>query len=71
MLRYSHTVWSFLQNTGALFDEDVDTVMRGVCIEIEDRYQMKFLEIGTGKDHVHFLVQSIPNLRRDQNSIDS
>ena len=54
----------------ALFDEDADTVMKGLCIEIEDRYQMKFLEIGTGKDHVHFLVQSIPNLQRDQNSID-
>ncbi len=44
----------------AVFDEDVDVVMKDVCIEIEDRYQMKFLEIGTDKDHVHFLVQSIP-----------
>jgi putative transposase len=23
-------------------------------------YQLKFLEIGTDKDHVHFLVQSVP-----------
>jgi REP element-mobilizing transposase RayT len=44
----------------AVFDEDVDTVMKDVCIEIEKRYQMKFLEIGTDKDHVHFLVQSVP-----------
>jgi len=44
----------------AVFDEDVDTVMKEICIEIEDRYQMKFLEIGTDKDHVHFLVQSVP-----------
>jgi REP element-mobilizing transposase RayT len=29
-------------------------------MEIEKRYQVKFLEIGTDKDHVHFLVQSIP-----------
>jgi REP element-mobilizing transposase RayT len=29
-------------------------------LEIEKRYQIKFLEIGTDKDHVHFLVQSIP-----------
>jgi len=43
-----------------IFDENVDTVMKGVCIEIQDRYQMKFLEIGTDKDHVHFLVQSVP-----------
>ena len=34
--------------------------MKEVCIDIEKRYQMKFLEIGTDKDHVHFLVQSIP-----------
>ena len=44
----------------AVFDEDVDEVMKDVCMEIEKRYQMKFLEIGTDKDHVHFLVQSIP-----------
>jgi len=44
----------------AVFDEDVDTVMKDVCIKIEDRYQMKFLEMGTDKDHVHFLVQSVP-----------
>jgi putative transposase len=44
----------------AVFDEDVDTVTKGICVEIEDRYQMKFLEIGTDKDHVHFLVQSAP-----------
>ncbi len=29
-------------------------------MEIEKRYQVKFLEIGTDKDHVHFLVQSVP-----------
>jgi REP element-mobilizing transposase RayT len=44
----------------AVFDKDVDEVMKDVCIEIEKRYQMKFLEIGTDKDHVHFLVQSVP-----------
>jgi len=44
----------------AVFDENVDTVMKDVCVEIEDRYQMKFLEIGADKDHVHFLVQSVP-----------
>ena len=29
-------------------------------MEIEKRYEIKFLEIGTDKDHVHFLVQSVP-----------
>jgi REP element-mobilizing transposase RayT len=34
--------------------------LRDVCLQIEDRYQLKFLEIGTDEDHVHFLVQSVP-----------
>ena len=44
----------------AVFDDHVDNVLKEVCLDIEKRYQVKFLEIGTDKDHVHFLVQSIP-----------
>ena len=44
----------------AVFDEAVDAELKSVCLEIEERYQVKFLEIGTDKDHVHFLVQSVP-----------
>ena len=44
----------------AVFDSQADGVLREVCLEIEKRYQVKFLETGTDKDHVHFLVQSIP-----------
>lgn len=44
----------------AVFDSRVDEVLKDVCLEIEARYQVKFLEIGTDKDHVHFLVQSVP-----------
>lgn len=44
----------------AVFDEAVDGVLREVCLEIEKRYEVKFLEIGIDKDHVHFLVQSVP-----------
>ena len=43
-----------------VFDEDVDKVLKEICLDIAERYQIKFLEIGTDKDHVHFLVQSIP-----------
>ena len=43
-----------------VFDEPVDEVLKEVCLGIEHRYEMKFLEIGTDKDHVHFLVQSVP-----------
>jgi len=44
----------------AVIDASVDEVLKEVCLDIEKRYQMKFLEIGTDKDHVHFLVQSVP-----------
>jgi REP element-mobilizing transposase RayT len=44
----------------AVFDEQVDAVLREVCLEIEKRYEIKFVEIGVDKDHVHFLVQSVP-----------
>ena len=43
-----------------VFDAAVDQALREVCLEIEARHQAKFLEIGTDKDHVHFLVQSVP-----------
>jgi len=41
----------------------VDEVLKEVCLKIEKRYQMRFLEIGTDKDHVFFLVQSVPTYR--------
>ena len=34
--------------------------MKEVCLEISMRYEIEFIEIGTDKDHVHFLIQSIP-----------
>ena len=43
-----------------VFDDNVDAVLKEVCLDIEKRYQIRFLEIGTDKDHVHFLVQSVP-----------
>jgi putative transposase len=44
----------------SVIDDRVDAVLKEICLEIERRYQVKFLEIGTDKDHVHFLVQSVP-----------
>ena len=40
--------------------EDVDKKLKEVCLGIEARYEIKFLEIGNEEDHVHFLVQSVP-----------
>ena len=38
----------------------VDQAIKDICLEIEKRYDVKFLEIGTDIDHIHFLVQSVP-----------
>jgi len=43
-----------------VFGRHVDEVVKEVCLEIEKRYEVKFLEIGTDRDHAHFLVQSVP-----------
>jgi len=43
-----------------IFDEVVDMELRDVCIEISKRYEVVFLEIGVDRDHVHFLVQTVP-----------
>ena len=43
-----------------VFTEEVDQILRTACSEIAKRYEIIFLEIGTDKDHVHFLVQAVP-----------
>jgi REP element-mobilizing transposase RayT len=44
-----------------IFDAVVDYHLRDVCLEISKRYEIEFVEIGTDKNHVHFLVQSVPS----------
>jgi REP element-mobilizing transposase RayT len=44
----------------AVITEAVDITLKEVCMGIEARYEINFLEIGSEKDHVHFLVQSVP-----------
>ena len=43
-----------------VFDKEMDEILKETCVEIEKRYEIKFLEIGTDNDHVHFLIQSVP-----------
>ena len=43
-----------------MFSKAVDMTLKDVCLEIEKRYEVHFLEIGTDKNHVHFLVQTVP-----------
>ena len=44
-----------------VISDSVDKTIKETCEEISKRYEIKFLEIGTEKDHVHFLVQSVPS----------
>ena len=43
-----------------VFTEEVDLILKEVCLEIAKRYEIVFIEIGVEKDHVHFLLQSVP-----------
>ena len=43
-----------------VISDSVDGTIRETCEEISKRYEIKFLEIGTEGNHVHFLVQSVP-----------
>ena len=43
-----------------VISDEVDAVLKDVCIEISKRFEIRFLEIGTEGDHVHFLIQSVP-----------
>ena len=44
-----------------VISQEVDQVLTSVCLDIARRYEIIFLEIGTDRDHVHFLVQSVPS----------
>jgi len=43
-----------------VYGDEVEEVLKETCLEIEKEYEIKFIEIGTNGDHVHFLIQSVP-----------
>jgi len=44
-----------------IFGPEVKKTLKTVCLElIQPNYEIHFVEIGTDKDHVHFLLQSVP-----------
>ena len=49
-----------------VFSKEVDMGLKEICSEIEERYDIRLLEIGVDNDHVHFLIQSIPRLSPSQ-----
>ena len=44
----------------SVFSARVEEKLKEVCAEIQKRYEITFVEIGSDQDHVHFLVQSVP-----------
>ncbi|MFH1004702.1 MAG: IS200/IS605 family transposase [Bacteroidota bacterium] len=43
-----------------IFTDEVESTLKKVCLEIQERYEIIFVEIGADEDHIHFLVQSVP-----------
>ncbi len=43
-----------------VIDTKLEEILKETCLEIAKRYEIEFVEIGTDKDHVHFLIQSVP-----------
>jgi len=43
-----------------IFDKEIDHALKELCLELEKRYEVNFLEIGLDGDHAHFLIQSVP-----------
>ena len=56
-----HLVFPLKYRKGVITD-DIGESLKDICIEISERYEMNFVEIGYESNHVHFLVQSVPSL---------
>ena len=46
-----------------IFTPDIEHSLKTVCLELGIRYEYQFLEIGIDENHVHFLIQTIPNIQ--------
>jgi len=45
----------------SVLTESVSKTFKEICLNIEQRYEMNFIEIGLDDNHVHFLIQGVPN----------
>ena len=45
-----------------IFTESNTQTLKSICLELGIRYEYVFLEIGIDEDHVHFLIQTVPNI---------
>ena len=51
----------------AVITAEVDSALVEICTGIADRYEIEFLEIGADRNHVHFLIQSVPTYSPTKN----
>lgn len=56
-----HLVFPLKYRRGALNNSSGAT-LKNICIEISERYEVQFVEIGYESAHVHFLVQGVPTM---------
>ena len=49
-----------------VIDGMISGSIKEICLEIGERFEMDFVEIGTDEGHIHLLVQSVPTLSVDQ-----
>ncbi len=45
-----------------IFTSEVENSLKQICLELSERYEIHFIEIGADQDHIHFLLQSVPTL---------
>ncbi len=45
-----------------VFTSETSQSLKVICLELGIRYEYNFLEIGIDGDHVHFLIQTVPNV---------
>lgn len=55
-----HLVFPVKYRRKVFTDESAQT-LKAICLELEQRYELQFLEIGIDIDHAHFLIQTVPN----------
>jgi len=45
----------------SVINREIGECLKQICLEISERYEVHFVEIGYEPNHVHFLVQSVPS----------
>ena len=46
----------------SVITNEIGKSLKNICLEISERYEINFIEIGYESDHVHFLIQSVPTM---------